>query len=384
MTEEEKEKLIQFCRDLVKIRSYDGEEGLVVERIEKEMRALGYDDILIDKSGSIIGVLGNGENKYLFDSHIDTVEVMNEHDWTYPPFGAEIHDGRLYGRGASDMKGSAAASIYAGAIMKKQGLLKNKTIYICCSALEENFDGEGLYSAITENNLKLDGVIICEPTHLKISLGQRGRSIFKITTKGISSHGAAPEKGVNAVYKMAKIITAIENLNKQFEAIGDWHPTIVLSKIESREVSLNAVPDLCSVYLDFRTTMDEPEEIQINYINSLVEGTDAEWEILDVEGTSYLGNPVVLHSILPAWEIAPDNIMVKSMDKAYEECFGKEPEHYRWDFSTNGVATAGKLGIPTIGFGAGLEKQAHQTDEYCPVEDIWKACEFYCKFVENL
>lgn len=376
--ESTKNRLINFTKDIVSIPSYSSKEKNVVERIKLEMTALGYDDILIDGSGSIIGVMGNGPHKYLFDSHIDTVEVTNEAEWTYPPFSGEIHGNKLYGRGASDMKASAAASVYAGYLMKKYNLLNDKTIYICCSALEEDYDGEGTYQAIVENNLSLDGVIICEPTHLRISMGQRGRSVFTITTHGISSHGAAPERGVNAVYKMSEIINRVNELNRKWEALGSWHPTIVLSKIESRSVSLNAVPDECTIYLDLRSTMNETEEVQCSTMDELVSGIDgAHWDIYDVNGYSYLGNPVTLHSLLPAWEIDEAHPLAQATRQCYLDCFGENPEYYRWDFSTNGVATAGKLNIPTIGFGAGIEKMAHQTNEYCPVDDIWKACEFY-------
>lgn len=353
-------------------------------RIRREMENLGYDDVLCDGSGSVIGVLGNGPYHILFDSHMDTVAVTDETKWTYPPFGGEIHDGKIYGRGASDMKGSLAASVYAGALMKKNGALDGKTVYISCSALEEDYDGEGTYQAITENNLKLDAVVICEPTHLKISVGQRGRSVFCIHTQGVSAHGAAPEKGVNAVYKMAEIIDRIHNLSDRLMQREGMHGSIVLSKIESTQVSVNAVPDSCTIYIDRRTTMEEDEAYLTKEMDELVAGTDATWEVYDVTGESYKGNPVLLHSLLPAWEIKEEHPLAKGAMACYEALFAEKPELYYWDFSTNGVATAGKLHIPTIGFGAGIEKMAHQTDEYCPVEDIIQACEYFSRLPQYL
>ena len=128
MTEEEKKDLISFAQDIIKIKSYSGKEKEVAERIKLEMQKLGYDEILEDGSGSVIGVLGNGPYHLLFDSHMDTVAVTEEAKWDYPPFGAQIDDGKLYGRGASDMKSSLAASVYAGAMMKKNGALEGKTV----------------------------------------------------------------------------------------------------------------------------------------------------------------------------------------------------------------------------------------------------------------
>lgn len=379
MTEEEKKDLISFAQDIIKIKSYSGKEKEVAERIKLEMQKLGYDEILEDGSGSVIGVLGNGPYHLLFDSHMDTVAVTEEAKWDYPPFGAQIDDGKLYGRGASDMKSSLAASVYAGAMMKKNGALEGKTVYVCGSALEEDYDGEGTYQAITENHLRLDAVVICEPTHLKISMGQRGRSVFRIHTEGISAHGAAPEKGVNAVYKMAEIIDRIHKLSDELMSREGKHGSIVLSKIESTAVSINAVPDSCTIYLDRRTTVEEDEAYLTEEMNRLVAGTGATWDVYDVKGESYKGNPVLLHSLLPAWEIEESHPLAKGAMACFQDLFREAPELYYWDFSTNGVATAGKLHIPTIGFGAGIEKMAHQTNEYCPVDDLVKACEYFSR-----
>lgn len=378
------EDLITFTQDIVRIPGCSTQEKAVAQRIRQEMERLGYDKILTDSSGSITGVLGNGPYHIFFDSHMDTVQVTDESAWTYPPFGAEIHDGRLYGRGASDMKGALAASVYAGALMKENGSLEGKTVYICCSAIEEDYDGEGTWRAITENRLKPDVAVICEPTHLKISLGQRGRSVFLIHTKGVSAHGAAPEKGVNAIYKMAEIIERVRALSDRLMSREGWHGSIAASRIESTAVSVNAVPDSCTLYLDRRTTVEENEEYLAGEMDELIKGTDASWEVYEVEGTSYMGAAVRLHSLLPAWELPGEHPLALAAEKCFREVLGREPETCRWDFSTNGVTTAGRLGIPTLGFGAGIEKMAHQTDEYCPVEDLIKACEFYSRLPQYL
>lgn len=369
--------LISFTRDIVRIKSRTCHEGNVVKRIEQEMLHLGYDEVIVDKTGNVIGVMGSGPHKLLLDSHIDNVAVNDPENWSVDPYGGEIIDGKLFGRGSSDMKGSAAASVYAGYAIKQLGLDKGKTIYVCCSVMEEDYDGEGLYRAIVDNNLDPDYVVICEPSHLQISLGHLGRAIYKITAKGISAHGAAPEKGDNAVYKVPAIIERIEALGKKYMALSGEKPSIALTRIESEAVSLNAIPESCSLYIDRRMTLSEDETSIAEEMDMLVKGTGASWEIYDVYGSTWTGEKIVLHSFLPAWEIPLDHKLTKGCIRAYEELMGKEPVMYKWDFSTNGVATAGKLGIPTIGFGAGIEKLAHTTDEYCPVSDIISACEFY-------
>lgn len=369
-------QLLSFAQDLVRIKSLTGQEGTIVERIKQEMEKLEYDNIIIDKVGNIIGVIGSGPVKLLFDSHIDHVAVNDIDEWVHGPYSGVVEDGKLYGRASSDMKGSFAATVYAGYIMKKLGLAEGKTIYICGSVMEEDYDGEGLYHAIIDNNLQPDYVVICEPSHLNLSMGHLGRAIYKINVKGVSAHGAAPEKGDNAVYKAAKIIERIEELGKKYLAMTPERPSIALTKIESTAASMNAVPGYCTLYIDRRICLYETEESIGKEMDMLIGDIDADWEIYDAAGTSYTGEDIVLHSYLPAWELKEDHPLAQGCIQVYREVFGEDPKPYKWDFSTNGVASA-KLGIPTIGFGAGVEKMAHMANEYCPVADIILACKFF-------
>ena len=369
-------QLISFAQDLVRIESRTGQEGNIVQRVKQEMEKLDYDDIIIDKVGNIIGIIGNGPVKLLFDSHIDHVDVNDADQWVHSPYSGDIEDGKLYGRGSSDMKGSFASAVYAGHIMKKLGLVEGKTIFICGSVMEEDYDGEGLYHAIVDNNLKPDYVVICEPTHLNISMGHSGRAIYQINVKGTSSHGAAPEKGDNAVYKAVKIIERIEELGKKYMAMPLECPSIALTKIESTSVSMNAVPGSCTIYIDRRICLHETEESIGKEMGWLIGDIDADWEIYDAIGKSYTGEDIILHSYLPAWEIKKEHPLAQSCFQTYQEVFGEYPKPYKWDFSTNGVASA-KLGIPTIGFGAGIEKMAHMANEYCSISDLILACQFF-------
>ncbi|NLW16632.1 MAG: YgeY family selenium metabolism-linked hydrolase [Firmicutes bacterium] len=372
------QQLIAFASELVQIKSLTGKEEKVIRRIATEMKQLGYDRVVVDKVGNVIGTIGNGPTKLLFDSHVDHVDVNDPEEWDLPPYGGVIKDGRLHGRGASDMKASAAATVYAGAVIKQLGLDAGKTIHVCCSVMEEDYDGEGLYRAIVDNSLQPDYVVICEPSYLQISLGHMGRAVFKITVPGVSSHGSAPEKGVNAIYKAQPIVARIEKLGNEYMQLpAGERPSLALTRIESTAVSLNAIPASCSLYLDRRLVPGETEESVAKELDALVAGTDATWEVYEAVGTSWTGETITLRSFLPAWEIDQEHPLTKSCIKTYEALLGQEPQLYKWTFSTNGVATASRLGIPTIGFGAGIEAVAHKTNEYCPVSDIVTACQFY-------
>ncbi len=144
LTQEQKDDLIQFTQDLIRIKSFSGQEEEIVKFIEQKMKAIGYDEVIIDSMGNVVGRIGSGEKSILFDSHVDTVMVNDEELWDVPPFSGRIEDGRLYGRGSVDMKSGAAASIFAGAIAKQYGFDSGKTIYVSCGVFEEDCDGENL------------------------------------------------------------------------------------------------------------------------------------------------------------------------------------------------------------------------------------------------
>lgn len=369
--------LIRFTQDLIRIPSNTGQEKQIARLVHDKMQALGYDHTFIDELGNVIGMMGDGPIKVLFDSHLDTVPVHPSETWEQDPFGGNIRDGKLYGRGAVDMKGGVAASIYAGHIIKRLGLHNGKTIIISASVMEEDFDGEALYQICKREKTKPDYVIICEPSGLGLALGHQGRAMLKVTTKGAFAHGSAPEKGDNAVYKMRPIIRRVEDLNVELTASGNRSGTIALTKIESNGLSLNTIPSGCSIYLDRRLSIEENETYITKEMTKLLEGTDAEWEIYDERGESYTGVPISLHSFLPAWEIEKNHTLSLACIKAYQKLYQSAPRMIKWDICTNGVATAGKLGIPTIGFGPGDCRLAHKVDEWCPVSEIVAASKFY-------
>ena len=190
------QEVIAFTQDLVRIQSFSGQEEEIARFIAAKMQALGFDEVTIDAMGNVLGRIGSGGRSILFDSHMDTVTVNDAADWQVPPFSGAIVDGRLYGRGSMDMKASLAASIYAAALAKRQGLAVGKTVYVSCSVFEEDCDGENLKHLFKELQLRPDFVVICEPSENRIALGHKGKAQIAIKTHGVSAHGSAPEKGL--------------------------------------------------------------------------------------------------------------------------------------------------------------------------------------------
>jgi putative selenium metabolism hydrolase len=384
LTPEIKDEIIAFTQSLIRIKSYSGQEEEIIRFIEQKMKDLGYDEVTIDSMGNVIGRIGDGGKSILFDSHVDTVEVNDEKEWQVTPFSGEIVNGRLYGRGSVDMKSSVAATVYVGAIAKKLGWNFGKTIHVSCTVFEEDCDGENLKHLFKEINLRPDYVVICEPSNNKIALGHKGKLQVSIKTQGVSAHGSAPEKGVNAIYEMAEIIQRVEQTNLALMKKEKPRGTLVLSKISSVSASLNAVPSECEIYLDRRIIPGEKEDDIRSEMDRLIQGKNAAWETGILHRKSWTGMHIRYEPFHLAWQIDQDHELTKACKAAYHETFGYEPSEFDfWDFSTNAV-TPVSMGIPTIGFGPGEYKLAHMRNENCQVEQIVEACDFYARLIGKI
>ena len=368
---------IDFARQLIRTKSFTEDESELADLVMNKMKELDYDHVSVDEFGNIIGVVGDGHTRMLFDSHMDTVGVNHPEKWHHDPFGGEIVEGKLYGRGSVDMKSALAASVYAGHMIKRLGLQKGKTIYVTASVMEEDYDGETVYAMCRQMNHLPDYAVICEPSDLNLALGHKGRTLLRVVSTGIAAHGSAPEKGVNAVYRISPLLERVEALNNKMQKQSGEAGSIALTKISSSAESLNAIPDRCELFIDRRLVAGEDKTIIAEEMNGLLEGTGASWEVYDKHGQSYTGEPVVLHSFLPSWEISPDSHLAEACIRTFETLFERKPRLVKWDFCTNGVATAGRLNIPTIGIGPGDSKRAHTVDEYCETSQITAAAQFY-------
>jgi putative selenium metabolism hydrolase len=381
-----KADLVEFMQDIIRIPSLSSEEGAVVERARQEMLRIGYDEVTVDPMGNLLGRIGNGPRVIAFDGHIDTVDVGDPELWDRDPHSGDIEDGILYGRGTSDMKGGVASSIYAGAILKKRGIPENVTFYATATVQEEDCDGLCWQYIINEDDLRPDLVVITEPTSLRIYRGHRGRMELEVHTSGISCHGSAPERGENAVYKMAGIIADIEKLNEELQPrdpLGKG--TVTISEIRSTSPSLCAVADGCTIHLDRRLTIGETEDTSVAEILALpsVQAAGATVTVLDYAVPSYTGLTYPTRKYYPTWEMAESEPEVQAAMTAYEDAFDKEPEVGHWTFSTNGVATAGMHDIPTVGFGPGHEHFAHAPNEQTEVEHLVCCAAFYSALVDQ-
>lgn len=377
-----------FLRDLVQTPSLSGQEGAVARRIERELKAVGFDEVSIDRAGNVIGRIGPGTgNRLLYISHMDTVGVGDEASWSRPPFEGRIENGFLYGRGAVDVKGPLASMVYGAKALIDSGTRLAGDLYLAFVVHGESQEGSGVRVLIEEEGLIPTWVVLAEPSNLQISRGQRGRMEIEVAVHGRPSHSGAPERGENAIYGAARVIFALELLSAALaEDPLMGKGTLVVTHIENTSGGHNVVPDLCTFNIDRRLTLGETEERALTEVQGVIarEGMRGDVSVPAFEATCYTGYVCRGRGYYPAWLIEENHHLVQTMVKTVQKIVGTRPKVGCWALSTAGVYTMGQAGIPTIGLGPGLEELAHTPDEHIRLADCYRAAQIYAHFAADL
>ena len=375
--------ILAFMRELVAIPSMDSQIREVGERVQLEMKRLGFDATWFDRMGNIVGRIGDGPRVILFDSHIDTVGVGDPEEWRWDPFVGKVEDGVLYARGASDEKGSTPGMVYGLAIARDLGLLEGWTAYYFGN-MEEWCDGIAPRALVEDEGIRPDYVVVGEPTKMQVYRGHKGRVEMQVVARGKSAHAASNELGDNAIYKLLPVIDAISRLESE---LGDdpflGHGKITVTDMQVETPSINAVPNRCTVFIDRRLTFGESPEGEIERVRRLVppehqESRDISVELLRYDDPSYTGFVKIVDKIFPAWALDEAHPLVQAGLEACRRIgLPSGGRAGKWDFSTNGIYWAGIAGIPTIGFAPGDEKTAHTVNDSVSLDDVVKSTEFY-------
>ena len=336
------------------------------------------------KMGNLLGRIGSGSRLIAIDGHCDTVGVGNPDTWEVDPFDGDYRDGVIYGRGAVDQKGGLTSAIFAGKILKEIGLPEDLSLLVVASVYEEDVEGVCWQHLVMDEKLAPDVILLTEPTNLEIKIGQRGRMEMRVKVGGRSCHGSAPERGDNAIYKIAPIIREIEELHGRLESksvLGKG--SITVTDVRSTAPSLCAVADSATIHLDRRLSEGETLESAVREVRDLpsVKASGAEVTIPRYNIKTHTGYERLVEAYYPTWLMERDDHSVSVAVETYEKQIGEGAELSVWQFSTNGVATKGMYGMPTIGLGPGKEEYAHTPNDQVRVDDLVKAAEFYAAFV---
>jgi putative selenium metabolism hydrolase len=387
--EELQSETAELLSRMIQTPSFSGKEKQMAALLQDEMTAAEFDEVKIDALGSVIGRIGEGRRLIAFDAHIDTVYPGEATDWRYPPHSGIIAEGRVWGRGASDQLGGMAALITAAKIIKELRLNQRFTILFTGTVMEEDCDGIAWEHLITEEGIIPELVLSTEPTSLNIYRGHRGRMEIEVETAGLSCHGSAPERGENAVYKMAGIVKEIEKKAKNLgydKFLGKGSMTV--SIFRSKSASQCSVPDKAEIVIDRRLTAGETKETAISEIRECCRQAgviNAAIRIPVYRESAYTGKVYEAEKYFPTWVLPPDSVWLQTARETYLDLFGKEPLIDKWTFSTNCVFIMGRHPeIKCLGFGPGDEKEAHSVNESIKISDLPKAAAFYAGLVAAL
>jgi putative selenium metabolism hydrolase len=377
MMEFKNDKLIALCQSLIKIGTLSGEEKPVADLIKKFYKENNFDEVTTDDYGNVIACIKGKKpgKKLLFDAHMDTVPVSDPSVWTVDPWGGEIKDGKLYGRGSTDMKGALAAMMCATVEFAEETDRDFAgEIYIAGVVHEECF--EGVASREISKAVKPDYVVIGEASDLNLKIGQRGRAEIVIETFGKPAHSANPDKGLNAVYKMTKVIDAIRTLTPT------EHPVLGKGILELTDIKsspypgASVVPEYCRCTYDRRLLVGETKESVLAPMQALLDKLMKEDPALKAkvsyaigEETCYTGAKIKEERFFPGWLFEKDEDFVQTVYKQLKSD-GFNPEITKYNFCTNASHYAGEAGIKTMGMGPSSESLAHVVDEYVELSEL--------------
>ncbi|MGH2449293.1 MAG: M20 family metallopeptidase [Chloroflexota bacterium] len=371
---------VDLTRDLVQIRSINppGDELPVAERLAGAMRAFGLTielDLLAPNRANLIGRLpGSGAGHLVFTGHLDVVPP-GEQPWNHEPFGADLLDGRLYGRGGADMKGGVAAMAVALGILKQQGFKPSADVILAATAGEEA--GMLGASAMVERR-SLDGaayLVVGEPTDLDVFIAEKGVLWVTVRALGRTAHGSMPELGSNAIQAISGLVEQLEPYPFDFrESASLGKPTLSPNVIRGGNKT-NVVPDVCEISLDLRTVPGQDHQAILSEIRRLA-GEAAEKFGARIE--------IEIENDKAPLETDPEERLVGDTVSSVEQVCGRKPHVGGVSYGTDAACLGPGFNIPMVICGPGSQAMAHQPDEYVETLQIIQATEIYADLARRL
>jgi len=245
---------------------------------------------------------------------------------------------------------------------------------------EEDCDGLCWQYLVERSRIRPEFVVSTEPSSCRIHRGQRGRMEIKVDVRGISAHGSAPERGDNAIFKMAPILGELQDLHGRLaEDTFLGRGSLTVSEIFSTSPSRCAVADGCAISIDRRLTQGETWRGALEEIRRLsaVQNAGAQVSLYHYSRPSYTGLVYPTECYFPCWVVEERHPACQALVAAYESLFARKPVVDKWTFSTNGVSIMGRYGIPCVGFGPGHEDQAHAPNEITWKSELVQAAAMY-------
>jgi succinyl-diaminopimelate desuccinylase len=385
----DREELADLCRELVRIPSVyrpgwpeGGNEERVARFLAEYLARAGFEVSTeeVAPGRPNVWAVWSGERPgrtLLFEAHTDVVTEGRIRDWEYPPFGAEVVGGKVFGRGACDTKGNLAAAVLAVRAIRDAGISFPGTLVLCHPVDEEGMMF-GIKAFIERGHAEgVDGAVICEPEENQLCIKQKGALRVEVTVRGKMAHGAMPRSGVNPVTRAARFVVAVEELEREeierhgedpFLGYPSLTPTILMGP-EHGEPQINVIPASAYVALDIRTV---PAQSHVGLVRRLEEiladlasrdpEFEAELEVIEER---------------PPTETPPDDPLVLATAAAYTRLTGEEPRYNGVPGATDGTYLSTLAGVPIVTTGAGDREIPHHENEWVSLEELLTTCKLY-------
>lgn len=356
----------EFTQRLIQTPSMPQEEKKIAEVVADEMKHLHYDEVWIDEIGNVFGRVSGLDRDLgtlVLNSHLDHVDPGDLQLWPYPPFSGETHQGRIFGRGACDIKGPLAVQIYSLAPLIRSGLRPKRDV-IVSAFVEEETGGAGAQYWIDNLDYAVELIVLGEPSSNHISLGHRGVWHTWVTFTGKSVHASVPDAGINPNYAMSEFIERLRVRKAELSS----HPilggtSVAPTIVEVDTKSPNVTPAWTRVLLDFRTSSESISSLQA-FIEDVGRNLDPQ---ISSPGPSW--TDVDADRLISGFYTPPDSDIVRRVYEAIEQGMGWRPELRSYQFATDGRHVAVKNDeINIIGYSAGEENLAHTVNESISVQ----------------
>jgi len=369
--------VVAFLRELIHVPSVNppGDVSAAIRLCAEKLAAAGFETKTVGATAeqmNVVGTLTGSDTgpRLALNAHVDVVPIGDAAAWSHSPFGGEIVNGRIYGRGAGDDKASVAAQIMAGVALARSGVPLTGALIVTAVADEETGGQLGAGYIVREGYVDADYVIVGEQTMNQICVAERGAVGIQVSVLGTTGHAAAPWEGVNAIEGMGRVITALREELWPVLA-GRTHrylpaSTATISMIDGG-VKTNVIPDSCDIYVDRRILPGETVEGVVAEIKSLAEQAVGGVTGLRVEFTTKLSRL--------ARESDPDSPVVRALQTA-TRFLGKEPVLTGFFAGTDAKHFAPK-GWPTVVMGPGHPSTAHTPDEWIGLDEVLEATRLY-------
>lgn len=376
--------VISLCQRLVRVNSVNppgNELAVAQEAMEYLLEGCGLELEMVaheEKRASLLARLpGSGKRRgLLYAAHIDTVPAGAE-TWEHDPFSGDLADGKVWGRGASDMKGGAAAILAAVRNIARCGAPLEGDLVLALTAGEE-VDFLGARSILEHPWLQnMQAVFIPEPSSNEPYLAEKGGLWLELTTFGKTAHGSMPHLGINAIGMMRRLLDELERMPVEYQE----HPllggfTLSINTIEGG-VKTNVVPDRCHATVDIRSVPGQDNEAIIRQVQALITRLEQEVEGFKAEAHS-IGFPTA------AVTTSPEEAVVQQFMDVLEEVLGERPPAKGVAYFTDAAEFSPALGIPMVICGPGIAALAHQPNEFVETDKLQQAVRLYTKLAQRL